>query len=115
MRFIGCLPDPITTRQFCISLQTRSIKPHGNVSGRTVSPQLSDLTKMLSTKKAQKAIQWTKIVVLGDGAVGKSGKQSNLECAALLSSKRFLQFIIPTSLTVLFILFRYSFDCSLPH
>ena len=45
---------------------------------------------MLSTKKAQKSIQWTKIVVLGDGAVGKSGKQTNLECAALLSNKRFL-------------------------
>ena len=29
---------------------------------------------MLSAKKAQRAIQWTKIVVLGDGAVGKSGK-----------------------------------------
>ena len=45
---------------------------------------------MLSTKKAQKSIQWTKIVVLGDGAVGKSGKQTNLECAAILSNKRYL-------------------------
>ena len=29
---------------------------------------------MLSAKKPQKDVQWTKIVVLGDGAVGKSGE-----------------------------------------
>lgn len=42
---------------------------------------------MLSAKKAQKDVQWTKIVVLGDGAVGKSGELGNLECSAFASNE----------------------------